>query len=132
MLVAFGWGMGSLARLRLRLAAALATGVLPVLVAAAASANEITAAVVPTSGGIVVHDAAETLRDWCRADDQGLLWLELPGGVRYELITSIDDPAIANRGDGSFHPFEATEVAAALAAVSYPLDGIAAAGAILP
>ena len=86
----------------------------------------------PTSQRIVVHDAAETLRDWCRTDEQGVLWLELPGGARYELVTSVFDPAIANHGDGSFHPFEAAEVEAAIAAVSYPLDGVAADVFILP
>ena len=123
--------MGPLASPRLRLVATLVAGAL-LLVPPAARANEIAAQGVPTSVGIVVHDATETLRDWCRTDDLGVLWLELPGGARYELVTSIEDPAIANRGDGSFHPFDAAEVVAALAAVSYPLDGIAADVFILP
>jgi len=99
---------------------------------AAVGANEITTRVLPTSTGIVIHDADETLRSYCRTDADGVLWLELPGGTRYELITSINDPAISNHGDGAFHPFDAAEVAAAFAAVSYPLDDVVADVFILP
>jgi hypothetical protein len=124
--------MGPLVRTRTRLAAALLTAVVLAGSASAARANEIAAPGLPTSGGLVVHDAAETLRDFCRTDDAGVLWLELPGGARYELITSVDDPAIANHGDGSFHPFDGAEVEAAIAAVSYPLDDVAADVFVLP
>jgi hypothetical protein len=37
--------------------------------------------------------------------------------LRYDLVTDIDDPAIANRGDGRFHPMSVDAVVAALAAV---------------
>src|SRR5512139_1481649 len=67
------------------------------------------------SRGLVIHDAETTLRDFCRPDSDGRLWLELPSGSRFELVTSTSDPAIANPGDGSFHPFDAAEVRAALA-----------------
>ena len=104
----------------------LALGTLP------AAANELGAAVVPTADGIVVHDADETLRDWCRTDADGVLWLCLPGGARFELVTSTADPVITNPGDGSFHPFEAAEVRAALGGVRYPLAGVAADVFVLP
>lgn len=124
--------MGPLARTRTCLGATLPAVVLLAGLPVAPLANEIAGQGAPTSACVVVHDAAETLRDWCRTDAQGLLWLELPNGARYELITSVHDAAVSNPGDGSFHPFEAAEVAAALAAVSYPLEGVAADVFILP
>ncbi len=123
-------GMGPIVHTRIRLAATLVAGLLAG--AAPVTANEIAAQGVPTAAGIVIHDADATLRDWCRTDEQGVLWLELPGGARYELVTSVFDGAIANQGDGSFHPFDAAEVGAALAAVSYPLGHVAADVFILP
>jgi hypothetical protein len=108
------------------------TGLFAVLLAAPASANEVATRSVPTSNQIVIHDAQETLRDWCHPDAGGVLWLVLPGGTTFELVTSTDDPVITNHGDGSFHVFDADEVRAALAAVSYPLDGVAADVFILP
>jgi hypothetical protein len=111
--------------------AALA-GLLAVLIVAPARASEVVPSGVPTSSRIVIHDAQETLRDWCRPDSEGVLWLVLPGGMSFELITSTADPAISNHGDGSFHAFDGAEVSAALAAVCYPLDGVAAEIYILP
>ena len=111
--------------------AALA-GLLAGLLVAPARANELATSGVPTSSRIVIHDAQETLRDWCRLDAGGALWLVLPGGMSFELVTSTADPAITNHGDGSFHVFDADEVRAALAAVRYPLDGVAADVFILP
>ena len=84
------------------------------------------------ASALIVHDAAETLRDYCVRDSQGILWFQLPGASRFELITSIDDPAISNRGDGFFHPFDGAEVRAALSEVRFPLDGITADVFILP
>jgi hypothetical protein len=107
-------------------------GLLAVLIAAPARANEVLSSGVTTSSSIVIHDAQETLRDWCRPDSQGVLWLVLPGGMTFELVTSTADPAISNAGDGSFHVVDADEVRGALAAVSYPLDGVAAEIFILP
>jgi hypothetical protein len=111
--------------------AALAS-LLAVLLVVPARANEVVTSGVPTSSRIVIHDAQETLRDWCRSDVRGTLWLVLPGGMSFELVTSTADSAIANHGDGVFHAFEAAEVSAALAAVDYPLDGVAADVFILP
>jgi hypothetical protein len=81
---------------------------------------------------LVVHDSAETLNDYCHRDAEGRLWLTLPGGSSFELITSIDDPSIVNQGDGAFHPFDAAEVQSALAAVRYPLETIRADVFLLP
>ena len=107
-------------------------GLLAALSAVPARADEIPAGGAARSSRIVIHDAQETLRGWCRADSQGVLRLVLPGGMTFELVTSTDDPAISNHGDGIFHPFDADEVRAALAAVSYPLDDVAAEVFILP
>ncbi len=103
-----------------------------ILVAGPALASELGASAVPTRNQIVIHDAAETLRDWCRADANGVLWLRIPGGARFELVTSVSDSVVANHGDGSFHAFDAAEVRAALTAARYPLGGIAADVFILP
>src|ERR1051326_4937699 len=84
------------------------------------------------AAGFVIHDAAETLARYCERDSAGTLWLALPDGARYELVTSVSDPAIANHGDGSFHPFDAAEVRAALAGVRYPLQGVSAEVFLLP
>ena len=100
------------------------------LVAAPAAASELRAQA-RTVAGIVVHDANETLRDYCVQED-GRLWLALPGGSRWELVTSTTDPAITNPGDGSFHAFEPAEVAAALSQVDYPLRTVSAEVFILP
>ena len=79
-----------------------------------------------TADGLVVHGPAETLRDYCRQED-GVWWLVLPGGARFELISSTHDSQISNPGDGSFHPFSETVVRAALAQVRFPLAGVSAA-----
>jgi len=95
-----------------------------------AHANEVSGS--GSAHGLVIHDAASTLRDYCQLDADGVLWLVLPGGQRFELITSTTDPAIANPGDGAFHPFDAGVVAQAMAAVSFPLDALDADIFLLP
>jgi len=101
-----------------------------IALATPASANELRAASNRVAG-IVVHDAAETLRDFCQRED-GRLWLVLPGGMRWELVTTTDDPVVTNCGDGEFHPFEAAEVAAALSQVRFPLGPMSAEVFLLP
>jgi hypothetical protein len=100
------------------------------LLAAPAVADEMSASPVRVSG-IVVHDAQETLRDHCREQD-GRLWLELPNGTRWELVTSTTDPVITNPGDGSFHPYDAAEITHALSQVRFPLDHVSAEIFVLP
>jgi hypothetical protein len=82
--------------------------------------------------GFVIHDAVETLRGFCATDSSGVLWFRLPGGASWELVTSATDPAIANPGDGSFHPFAPAEVRAALDGIGYPLRGAGAVIFLLP
>ncbi len=81
--------------------------------------------------GVAVHGADETLSRFCR-QEAGKLWFVLPSGSRYELVTSTADPAIANPGDGQFHPFDDTEVSRALSEVRYPLGSIAVDVFVLP
>jgi hypothetical protein len=79
--------------------------------------------------GLVIHDADETLASYCH-DEDGTLWFVLPGGARFELLTSTCD--LPNPGDGAFHPFDASVVRSALDAVRYPIDLVAAEIYILP
>ena len=95
-----------------------------------AAASELRASATSVAG-IVIHDAAETLRDYCHGED-GRLYLELPGGSRWELVTSTSDPSVTNHGDGAFHAFEPAEVLAALAQVRFPLRQLSADVFILP
>ena len=113
------------------LASHLALAALAVTLAAVpAGANELQAAC--TSAGFVIHDPQAVLRDYCVTDPDGRVWLTLPGGTRYELVTSTADPAIGNPGDGAFHPFEPAEVRATLAALSFPIAGLRADVFLLP
>ena len=85
----------------------------------------------PGTAGFRIHSAEETLRDYCRWTD-GKLVFSIPGGASWELVTSTDDPAISNPGDGEFHPFDPAQVELALAGVRYPLERISADVFILP
>lgn len=46
--------------------------------------------------------------------------IELAGGERFDVITDTRDPAIANKGDGVFHPFDLGEVVVLLGEIDYP------------
>ncbi len=96
----------------------------------AGRADELSAA--GSSHGIVIHDAASTLREFCSRGDDGRTWFTLPDGARFELITSTSDPDIANPGDGAFHAFDAVEVRDALDHVTFPLRGVGAEVFLLP
>jgi hypothetical protein len=121
--------METLALIRRSLIGLVATAVGMVMLAVVARASEVSGS--GATDRIVVHSADETLRDFCRAED-GILWFTLPTGARYELVTTVDDPAIVNPGDGSFHAYDDSEVHAVLAELSFPLAGVAAEIFILP
>ncbi len=108
----------------------LGTLLASLMLAAVARSTELVASGAPRD--LAFHDAGETLRDWCRWDDAGRLWLVLPDSSRFELVTSVNDAAIANPGDGAFHPFELGEVHAALDELSYPVAGLRADVFLLP
>jgi hypothetical protein len=112
------------ALISLALAAFLApAGALP------ATAHEISSA--SFTPGLQIHSAQDVLERFC-VEREGRLVLTLPGGASFELITSVDDPAISNSGDGRFHPFPEAEVRSALQSIRFPLEGIAAQVYILP
>jgi hypothetical protein len=50
----------------------------------------------------------------------GMPVLPLTDGRYFEVITDISDPAIYNKGDGSFHPFDEARVIEILREVSHP------------
>ena len=123
--------MGTLAFLRRALVGLAGALIVLTVMVIAAHADEL-AGVTERAIGLVIHDPAETLERYCATDSTGTLWLALPDGTRWELITSTQDSAIANPGDGAFHPFDAAEVRAAIAGVRYPLGGIDADVFLLP
>jgi hypothetical protein len=100
------------------------------LMIATARSNELPASA--HVSGFVIHDAAETLRDFCATDADGVMWFQIPGGTRWELVTSVSDPAISNPGDGAFHTFDSDQVRAALDAVGFPLARVSADIFLLP
>ena len=75
------------------------------------------------SNGIraVVHSPEDILADLTRREGDRL-WMVLDTGLRYELVTDVADPVIANKGDGQFHPMPVGTVVAALEAVE--LNGL--------
>jgi hypothetical protein len=121
--------MELLARLRQTALGAILTTPVTILFAAVAFGPE--PATAESVSGLTIHGPGETLRDFC-VEQNGALWLVLPGGARYELVTSTSDPAIANAGDGSFHPFDETTVRMALASLRAPLAPVRAEVFLLP
>lgn len=58
--------------------------------------------------------------------------IPLDGFRELSVITDISDPAITNKGDGSFHPFDERAVIEALAGVSHPAVRLAVTVYVLP
>src|SRR5262245_10449144 len=79
--------------------------------------------------GLTVHGPEETLASYCH-EENGVLWLVLPSGSRFELLTSTCE--LPNPGDGAFHPFDEAIVRSALAAARFPTSGVTAEVFILP
>ena len=73
----------------------------------------------------------EVLKRYCRAEGDRL-WLIVPGVAPQELVTRVDDPIVANPGDGSFHPLDPGIVAEAIAGLSFPIDQVDAVVYVLP
>jgi hypothetical protein len=61
-----------------------------------------------------IHEPEAIMDNMTRRDADGRLIFEAPGGASYILIEDISDPAIFNKGDGSFHAFDLEHVASAL------------------
>ncbi len=121
--------METLPLLRRSLLSLVGVGLGLSLTAAAGRGDEVSAGA--SASGLAIHGPGETLRDYCREED-GALWLVLPGGTRFELVTSTSDPLIANAGDGSFHPFDESVVREALSQVRFPIGELPAEVYILP
>jgi hypothetical protein len=81
--------------------------------------------------GVRIVGPDEVLKRYCRAEG-GQLWLAVPGVAPQELVTRVDDPIIANRGDGSFHPVDPKFVADALGGIDFPVDQVDAVVYVLP
>lgn len=75
---------------------------------------------------------ADTVLDRFCFRQGGRLYLSLPGVLPQELITSTEDPAIANAGDGAFHPLDRGAVEDALRGLDFPVDRVDAAVYVLP
>ncbi|RLD48354.1 MAG: hypothetical protein DRI97_18970, partial [Bacteroidetes bacterium] len=78
--------------------------------------SEIAQSVELLNGAIVEIYTPLELEDFITVDGQpeGFALLELPTGEVYRLITDINDPSIANRGDGRFFPLDYRMVLRAL------------------
>ena len=81
--------------------------------------------------GVRIVGPDEILKRYCRAEGDRL-WLVVPGVAPQELVTRVDDPVIANRGDGSFHPVDPKFVADALGGIDFPVDQVDAVVYVLP
>jgi hypothetical protein len=102
----------------------------PLRVVALAAALALCAAQAATAG-IQIVGPEQVLARHTRIID-GRLYLTVPGIAPQELVTSVDDPTIANQGDGSFHPVDPTTVANAIAALAFPVDQVDAVVYVLP
>lgn len=103
---------------------------LPLAIAVFASIVELCAAA-GSAAEVRIVGANEVLDRFCSRQG-GRLYLTLPGFATQELITSTDDPAIANAGDGSFHPLDRGAVEDALRELDFPVDRVDAAVYVLP
>lgn len=117
--------MNTLAFIRRALIGALGTALgMGVLVHVAHSDELQGANAAAGAGTFTIHTAVDVERRFCTTDDDGRMWFHLPGGPSFELVTSVSDPAIINKGDGSFFPYDPSEVRAAIEEVSFPVAGI--------
>ena len=78
-----------------------------------------------------IVDAPEVLDRYCHRQG-GRLYLSIPGFATEELITSTEDPAVAQSGDGVFHPLDRRIVEEALQGLDFPVDRVDAAVYVLP
>jgi hypothetical protein len=78
-----------------------------------------------------VH-APDDLLDQRIVVERGRTWLLAGPGLRYELVTDIRDPIIANKGDGAFHPMSVGAVVAALEEIRHDDAGLELEVFVLP
>lgn len=129
-LVALPVGMGTTTFYRRLLQGVASTLLALATTALAARANELSARA-SAAPGIRIVGPDDVLRDFCEWRGN-VLWLVLPGGLEYELVTSVRDPVITNPGDGKFHPYDPAEVRRAFDEVRFPLQRVSADVYVLP
>ena len=103
---------------------------LPLAVAIVASVAALCAAG-GSAAEVRIVGAEEVLDRFCHRQG-GRLYFSLPGWLPQELITSTEDDAIAQKGDGVFHPLDRGLVEEALQALDFPVDRVDAAVYVLP
>jgi hypothetical protein len=85
----------------------------------------------PSAGEVVIHTPEAVLSRYTETRG-GMLYFRPPQGGTWELITHIEDAAIANQGQGAFFPVDPALVRNAVASVTFPLAGVDAEIFILP
>ena len=103
---------------------------LPLAVAIAVSVATLCAAG-RSAAEVRIVGAEEVLDRFCIRQG-GRLYLALPGSLPQELITSTEDPAVTQKGDGVFHPLDRGVVEDALEGLDFPVDRVDAAVYVLP
>jgi hypothetical protein len=96
-----------------------ALALLPISVSASESADAQPLAVPGT--GVTVYGPTYVLNNFVHTEGDGLVFTDKEGRP-WALVEDTSSEVIANKGDGSFHPFDAADVADAVQAISYPLD----------
>ncbi len=101
----------------------------PVAIALVALAITLGAGAANASVRVVGPD--EVRSRYCHMED-GQLVLTVPGIAPQALVTQVDDPLVANPGDGSFHPLDPKVVAQAISGLAFPVDQVDAVVYVLP
>lgn len=104
-------------RNRSRAHQAAGTGLTALLLAGLACLIAGTAAAAGLPAGIRILDPDQVLSERAMTGSDGLLYLQDREGVLRRFVTSTEDPAVSNPGDGSFHPLPVASVERALTGV---------------
>ena len=99
--------------------------------AVAVMAGVVLGGVRESRAGVRIVGPDEVLKRYCRAEGDRLR-LVVPGVAPQELVTRVDDPIVANQGDGSFHPLDPVVVAQAIQGLTFPVDQVDAVVYVLP
>jgi len=85
-----------------------------------------------SSASVALHTAEEVLSAWIERSGDATLFFRSPEGDVWELVPDPGDPAIRNKGEGSFFPPEVDHVRSALVALTYPTEVLSVEIFILP
>jgi len=72
------------------------------------------------TAGVIVHTSEEILADWT-TESGGRLFFQDADSQAWEFVTDIEDPVIANKGQGRFFPADEAEVRRAVEAITFSL-----------